>query len=263
MFKISIIPDTNVMLSNLELIKDIYTCKIPLPFTVNFAKTVITELESKKIIKEEARQAIRFLANVSDSLKTEIEGKIDDRKIDVVIEGKQPIEVANNDDKILNYCLQLENPIFLTNDKAFYLKCLSFNIKTIIVGNKGIQELISAILNEFGVNETEQEKENQNNYISKVRISLKKTLLPTIILILEREFGPGYNLNADQDANLDFYLDFVSNNFHLFRNFLPAQSPMLIKKMLKNLKDGNTSEIKRMIHPICMIFRKSAPEDIL
>ena len=264
MFKISIVPDTNVMLSNLELIKELFSCKmLTLPYTVNFSRTVISELERYKGSKVAARNAIRFLDSISVSLKTELEGKIDERKIEVEIEGRVPIKVSNNDDKILNYCFALENPIFLTNDKAFYLKCLSHNIKTIQIGSKNIKEIVSEILKQFGVSDLEKNKEAKNNYISRIKKSLKNTLLPTIILILQRELGLNYELSLDPDSELEYYLDFVAKNFYLFRNFLPAKTPEIIKNFLKILSNENIEEIKAMIHPICMIFRKSAPEDIL
>lgn len=263
MFKISIVMDTNVMLSNLELIKQLYNCQMPLPYTINYSKTVVTELENLKKSKVEARNAIRFLESIVNSLKTEIEGRIDDRKVEVVIETRDPIKITNNDDKILNYCFQLENPILLTNDKAFYLKCVSFNIKAIVVGNKSIKDLISAILQEFGMVGREAFKEVQSSYVSRIRASLKKTLLPSFFLIIQRELGVNYDLVVKPDEELDYYLDFVVKNFFLFRNFLPGNAPEIIKKFLKNLKEENIDDIKDMIHVICMIFRKSAPEDIL
>ncbi len=102
MFKISIVMDTNVMLSNLELIKQLYNCQMPLPYTINYSKTVVTELENLKKSKVEARNAIRFLESIVHSLKTEIEGRIDDRKVEGVMETRDPIKITNNDDKILN-----------------------------------------------------------------------------------------------------------------------------------------------------------------
>lgn len=236
---------------------------MPLPYTINYSKTVVVELENLKKSKVEARNAIRFIESVATSLKTEIEGMVDDRKIDVIIETRQPIKVTNNDDKILNYCFGLENPILLTNDKAFYLKCISFNIKAVVVGDKDTKELISAVLKEFGMTGKEAVKEIQTGYISRIRLSLKKTLLPSIILILQRELGTNYDLVVKPDEPLDYYLDFVVNNFFLFRNFLPGNAPEIIKKFLKNLKEEKIDEIKDMIHVICMIFRKAAPDDIL
>jgi hypothetical protein len=324
MFKVSIVPDTNILLSELNLIKLLYSSKFPFIHTVNYSKTVISELEVKKTFKVEAREAIRFIEEISMSLQTEIEGKMDERKVEIEIIQRNPVIEKCNDDKILNYLFKLENPILLTNDKAFHLKCISFNIKSILIGKKKIGELITEICREFGMsgmdsddsidsvamdntkndiersianakakklkktnaavlkpeNKTKNtaktagkscgksdakagEKVNQKAVsISKIKNSLKNTLLPTIILILERELGLNYELSIDPDSDLVFYLDFVVKNFHLFRNFLPSKTVNIITKFLKSLNEGNIEEIRQMIHPICMIFRKSAPPDI-
>lgn len=261
MFKISIIPDTNVLLSNIEIIKDLYSCEIPLLFTVNYAKMVLDELDNMKKKKVEARNAIRFIESVSNSLKTEIEGKIDERKIDVIIEGRDVIEPKNNDDKILNYCFQLENPIFLTNDKAFLLKCQSFNIKAISVEGLTIKDLVSSILNLLGINNNEISVLKED-YLQRLKNTLSDIIIPIIHQILYRELGDGYVLVLRDGGDIQYYLKLVQSNFFLFKNFLPSKSPQIIDKFLKSLDERNVEKLKQMVHPLCMLFRQSFPDDM-
>lgn len=261
MFKISIVPDTNVLLSNIDIIKDLYNCEIPLLFTVNYAKTVLDELDNMKKKKVEARNAIRFIESVSNSLKTEIEGKIDERKIDIIIEGRDGIEPKNNDDKILNYCFQLENPIFLTNDKALLLKSQSFNIKAISIEGMTIKKLVSSILNLLGIHNDEI-LGFKEGYLERLKKTLGNTIIPTIIQILYRELGDGYVLILKEDGDVLYYLELVQSNFFLFKNFLPSKSPQIIAEFLKSMSERNLEKVKQMVHPICMLFRQSFPDDM-
>lgn len=151
MYKISIVPDTNVLMSNLDVINTIFQYEFPLIYTLNISRTVLKELDSLKNKKPEARAAIKFIQSIACSLKTEIEGHIDERKMELDIAGNTTIEETNNDDKILNYIFKLENPIFLTNDVALLLKSHSFNIKTIQIGNDRADIVILKILESFGL----------------------------------------------------------------------------------------------------------------
>lgn len=263
MLKISIIPDTNVLLSNLELIKELYNSKLPVLYSVNFSKTVLDELDKMKTKKAEARSAIRFIESISSSLKTEIEGKVDDRKVDVVVEGRGAIRPKNNDDKILNYCFQLENPIFLTNDKAFCLKCQSFNIKSIKVDDVKIEDLILSITKEFGIEHTKALDEYRHRYIDRLKRTVEVTIQPTITEILCKELGNGFELVIRQDPTLEHYLEIVKTNFVIFRKYFPTHTPKIIDEFLVALRNEDTEKIKSLAHPICMLFRQSFPEDAL
>lgn len=259
MFKISIIPDTNILISNLELIRGLYESGPPFPYTVNFARTVLEELDSMKTRKAEARNAIRFVEQVSGLIKTEIEGKIDDRKVEVVVEGRDTIDPKNNDDRILNYCCKLENPIFLTNDKAFYLKCQSFNIKAVLVDGESRNEVVPKILKEFSIEEARSFQDLSENYIEKIKQLIKITIVPTIIEILRRELGENYEMILNKTFTLESYLELVLKNFFLFTNFLPARSKEIIREFLQKLRNKDVERVKELASPICMIFRKPFP----
>ncbi|KAM0680257.1 RNA endoribonuclease [Glugoides intestinalis] len=263
MFKISIVPDTNILISHLDIVKMLYVSGLPVPYTLNFSKTVLDELDNLKTRKVEARNAIRFIESISTSLKTEIEGKIDDRKLDIVIDGPDQIEPKNNDDRILNYCFQLENPLLLTNDKAFYLKCQSFNIKALIVEKVQESDFIEELLKEFEIENTSMKNEYNQCYIKHIKELIRITIGPVISQILYREVGENVDMAFRSSFSLEEELEFVIKNFILFKNFLPGKSQDIIKDFLKAVKEEDKKKIKGLVHPICMLFRKTFPEDRL
>lgn len=154
MSKASIVPDTNVFISNLDVIKAVFNHKFPDICTLNISRTVLQELDGLKKEKKEARDAIKFIESISLSLKTEIEGHVDDRKIDVEVEYKEAVQESNNDDKIMNYIFKLENPVFLTNDVGFALKCQSFNIKVLSIKEDSASTVIFKILEILGTDQS-------------------------------------------------------------------------------------------------------------
>jgi len=131
MYKFSIVPDTNVFIDNLELIKTFMASKFPINHSICIPRTVIQELDNLKLKKKEVRDAIKYIQSISLDFKVEIEGFIDERRLEVDLPYIKPIEEMNNDDKIINYILKLENPVFLTNDVSLRLKCQSYNIRTV------------------------------------------------------------------------------------------------------------------------------------
>lgn len=263
MFKISIIPDTNVLVSNLELIKYIYSCDIPVPYTVNFSKTVLSELDNLKNRSVGARNAIRFIECVSDSLKTEIEGKVDDRKLDVVVEPRDLVHENNSDDKILNYCFQLENPVFLTNDKAFYLKCVSFNIATIIIDKKMPKTVLDEIKKAMGLDSIDRLREVNTACIEKLKEAVQIKIEPVILEILYKELGAGYELVLKESSTLEHLLGQVQRNFFLFKDFLPRRSPKIIDEFQECLRSSDLKKSKEFAHLVCSLFGKVLPHDFL
>lgn len=149
MLKVSIVPDTNVFTSNLDIIQKIFDYEFPMICTINISRTVLDELDAGKTKNMNVRKAIRYIESIALSLKTEIEGRVDERKIDIEIPCEQSIEENSNDDKILNYVLKLENPILLTNDVVFSLRCVSFRIMVIKVSENTAFGIINQILTIF------------------------------------------------------------------------------------------------------------------
>lgn len=261
MFKISIVPDTNVLISNLDLVKYIYVSGISMPYTVNFSRTVLEELDSlKKNVG--ARNAIRFIESVSSSMKTEIEGRLDDRKLEVVVEPRDPVQESNSDDKILNYCLRLENPVFLTNDKAFYLKCMSSNIVAIAVDSKAPETVACEIERAVGLDHDRVREANMTR-IGELKNAVQTTIEPVIFEILLRELGAGCELVLKENSTLEHLLGVVQNNFFLFRGFLPQRSPKIITEFLECLKSEDLKKSKELARLVCSFFRKVLPHDSL
>jgi len=261
MIKISIVPDTNILISSLEIVKGLYSCSFNAQYTVNFSKTVLNELDGLKKKSVHARNAIKFIESVTDLLKTEIEGKIDERKMDVVVNVRELITTQNNDDKILNYCFQLENPVFLTNDKAFILKCDSHNIKSVKVEDKKLSAIVKEIHKLFGLNTADKQNEAKKAFIEHLKQSVKATIEPCFIDILSKELGNNFEIMLKEDTTLEFYCNLVVKNFFLFKNFLPQKSPKIIKEFVDSLKTKDLPRIKHLAGVVCHLFRKTLPED--
>lgn len=263
MIKISIVLDTNVLLTRLDLVKELYACSLNACYTINFAKTVLNELDGLKKKNVQARNAITFIESVANLIRTEIEGKIDDRKMDIVVDERNPIVPNNNDDKILNYCFQLENPIFLTSDKAFILKCDSFNIKSIKVDNKNLNTIIKEIHKAFGLNSPKKQQEAKDAIIERMIHAIKETIEPVFIEILARELGPNYGVILDRNNAMDFYCDLIINNFCLFEDFLPHKSPKIFKEFKECVRCKNLPRLRQLAPIICLLFRRNMPDNIL
>lgn len=228
MQKISIVPDTNTFINNLSILKDLFVYDFPCMSTFNISRTVIRELDNLKNDKLGARDAIKFIESISCSIKTEIEGHIDDRKIDIEVVGNGPIKESNNDDKILNYIFKLENPILLTNDVAFALKANAFNIKYIMLDKCSLSSTIDKINslicgNPIDCGNSEVDAliaENRQIVIlfDNMKINMKSIIEPIIHQIFYKEFGDSHTLLITGDFSLEKYLELVVQNTFFLKN---------------------------------------------
>lgn len=262
MIKISLVPDTNVLISNLDIIKKLYKCNLNVLYSINYSKTVIEELDNLKKKSVQARNAIKYIDEVSKDFKTEIEGKIDDRKMDVVVESSSLIKEKNNDDKILNYCLAIENPIFLTNDVILCLKCESVNLKCIKVEKKDIKKIVSEIHKIIGLQGDEKLKQAQCDLLEVIKDDIRRAIEPRILDILHKNLGENYKLLLNEPPTLEFYLKLVKNNFFLFKAFVPKGSANIIDEYLVLFKNKNINKIKELSGTICVIFNTNIPESL-
>lgn len=261
MLKISIVPDTNILLTDLSLIEYLYHSQFEIQHTINYSKTVLNELDYLKKSNHCARKAIKYIESVSTFLQTEIEGRLDERKLDIVIESKEPIKPKNNDDKILNYCFQLENPILLTNDRAFFLKCNSYNIKSIIVNEKSPITVVAEIYDILGIRKAIQVTETELIEIEMVKESIKSLIRPQILSILESGGNPEVFSMLDPSKTLEDHLKMVMFHFAFFSGFLPQDSPKIIDEFLKTLESNDINSIKQQASNICFLFRTKYQED--
>lgn len=266
MGKASVVPDTNVLVSNLEAVRAVFNYEFPGICTLNISRTVIQELDGLKKKRKEARDAIKFIESVSLSLKTEIEGYIDDRKMDVEVEYKEAVRESNNDDRIMNYIFKLENPILLTNDVGFALKCQSFNIKVISMREATAEAVISRILEAMGEDVPARDSvgdavqsptapaegpvagEQPDPGLRKAALesfkqNFKSAIEPRIHQILLREVGDTYTILLRGDLSLEFYLKFIVKNFFLFENYFPKNSVSFINALLGALKSENIEAV--------------------
>lgn len=264
MDKISIVPDTNVFISELACIEGIVEYEFPGIATVNISKVVLQELDFLKSKKPQARKAIKFIDAMSHSLRIEIEGHIDNRKMEVIVECKGTVEENNNDDKIMNYLLKLENPVLLTNDVSFALKCKSHNIPTISVAKRESAMVIEQLLayfyqinRRFGVQpshsiewDTAKDKsalqvntEVSDSAIEEFTTAFKDAIEPRIHMILFKELGQNYRMTLRGELTLDYYLKFILNNKEIFKPYLSRNVNSIISKILAGLKAKNIKEI--------------------
>lgn len=289
MLKVSLIPDTNALMSNLPLIRDIMNYPFPITCTLNIARVVIQELDKLKTSKKEAREAVAYLASIALSIRTEIEGYVDDRKMAVEILGSTVISEQNNDDKILNYIFKQENPVFLTNDTAFALKCHSFNIFVIMPRHNSSDFVILKILELFGIPMTEAvpvsapaikpvatakpktpSPVKAAKKVGKVAVTtqvntadmeiiengLTQFIIPIIHQILYREVGEQYALLfIGRKLDLRFYLSLVIQNFYIFKPYLPKGTISIIQEFFSATKKKDSVKMRKEGEAIYAIFR--------
>lgn len=255
MLKISIVPDTNVLMDSLDIVQGLYSSPINSSFTINYAKMVLTELDKLKF-KINARKAIKFIDTVSEEFKTEIEGKFDDRKMEVAVAHVQPIIETNNDDKILNYCLTLENPILMTNDVALILKCQANNLACLKIANKTLKMIVGEINHLLGFGSSEEIK-SKDKCLAELKNSIKILIQPHMIYILYQKLGENYYMVFNINSNLEYYVEFIGKQFFLFTDYLPNKSRKFIFNFLHILKSKNIDEIKNQAKILCLMFRIS------
>lgn len=262
MIKISIVPDTNVFISSLTVVEVILQHEFPWLCTLNISRTVLDELDSMKGSKQAARKAIKYIQSIALSLKVEIEGRIDDRKIDVEIECKESVKEKSNDDRILNYLFKLENPVLVTNDVSFSLRCQSFNIYVVSARENRADVVISRILSCFGVSEqggeptAGQVRETANgpgaagisplqdiSNIENFKQEFKNLIEPIICQILLSEVGEGYRVLLTGPLTLEYYLEFMAGHYGLFKSYFPKNCCPVIEKFLAALRNRNMRQV--------------------
>lgn len=107
----------------------------------------------------------------------------------MVIDARVLNKPQHNDDRFLNYCYRLENPIFLTGDKLLHLKSQSINIKSIQVSNMKSNVLETRILKELGISDFGAPKTENEENLEKLKRIAEITIQPTITAIIRSELG--------------------------------------------------------------------------
>ncbi|KAL6122660.1 hypothetical protein NUSPORA_00186 [Nucleospora cyclopteri] len=248
MLKISVVPDTNVFISHLEFVNRLINANLPAYLTINVSKAVIEELDLFKKDQENASKAVKMILQ-NDSDRIELQGYKDERRVEVEVTSKGEVPVKNNDDRILNYAMELENPVILTNDQLFIVKCKTKNVRAISVESNDEITVLNGILNIVGINV----KEVDDGVYDKLEV-LRCKLLPIIKEILFKELGQTYVLLIEKE-DLLFLLKLILDNFFLFKNYLPKTSRSLLNKFKKAVSMNNTENINKELPLIYSLFR--------
>lgn len=249
MERISIVPDTNLLISHLNFIKYILNIDGPFYITIYIPRVVLGELDLLKTTHFEVREIIRF---ISDNLNraVEIEGHINTDKIEVEVFKKEyeKITEQNNDDKILNYINTLENPILLTNDVVLQLKCNSYNIPSFGLNDKNYLDTFNLILKTQGIQINLEQKTEK--YIQFEKIFYEITQKIKIIII--NELGTDYILTIHEN-NFSGVLDLVIDNFNIFNRYFPKYSKQYFIKLKKAIENYEIDNIHKYLKIIAAI----------
>lgn len=252
MIRLSLVPDTNIFIDNLTFLSALVENELDFILKICISKIVISELDNLKNEKIDARRAIEFLYENSDNMNIEIEGRQDDRFIEVDYAKQEPIIPKNNDEMILNYCLSLENPIILTQDKGFILKCKSKNLYNINTAKYNIVDIYNKICSQASLHggpiSTFDNLEKMDNFRLKLSDFVRAVLL--------HEVGEPIDIYIE-DENLDTLCLIILNNFSMFDKFIPKCSKDMLRTFLKFIQASNLNEVIKMLPEMFALFRFS------
>ncbi|CAD25943.1 similarity to ribonucleoside diphosphate reductase (alpha chain) [Encephalitozoon cuniculi GB-M1] len=260
MLRISIIPDTNVFISHLDMIKGLYEDEFPVDVFMSISRVVLRELDYNKGKMVEAREAIRFLEKVYNAPITELEGKLRDNAMDVVDSAKLIPNAKNNDDEILNFASRQAHPVILTSDKAFYLKSKCYNVESILVHNLAYEDLKLRILKIYtGVEPMDIDEDcSKLDNDEKTKEQIRDKLFPVVLAIMEKGIGKPYILFFPNDLKmitLDFLLGLIIKENYLFRPYLPRKSKEIVQNLRAKIKSARGEELHSLGSELLMLFR--------
>ncbi|AFM99292.1 hypothetical protein EHEL_110160 [Encephalitozoon hellem ATCC 50504] len=260
MLRISIVPDTNVFISHLDIVKRLYEDEFPVDVIMSISRVVLRELDYNKGKMIEAREAIRFLEKVYNAPITELEGRLRDSSMDVVDCTKLIPNTKNNDDEILNFASKQIHPVILTDDKAFYLKSKCYNVESVLVHNTAYEDLKLKILKIYtGVEPMDiDEDSNKLEEDGKIKEQIRDKLFPVVLAIMEKSIGKPYVLFFPNDLKmitLDFLLDLIIKENYLFRPYLPRRSKEIAQSLKKKIKDAHGNDLHALGSELLMLFR--------
>ncbi|KAI5150676.1 hypothetical protein ENBRE01_1639 [Enteropsectra breve] len=252
MHKISFVPDTNVFILNMSILEHLVANDLPFYYTLCISRTVLHELDRLKIKNTAARIAIKFIEKHATSLKLEIEGMLDARRVDVEVERMHSIEENNNDDKIINFMFGLENPVMLTNDRMLHLKSQSFQIFSILLLNKTLQdflrELSAAVHCSIPVPEVFET--DANKLCEAIRMLIEKPVCK--ILKNHKDAAQAYKSRVSLEACLKYIL----SNYTLFRPHLAANATTVISEYIKAIATKNIETLNQRSQELSKLFSR-------
>jgi rRNA-processing protein FCF1 len=259
MIRISIIPDTNIFIDRLEVIRGLYEEEFPIELSMSIPKIVLRELDHKKKDSYEARNAIRFLEEIVGKLdRAELEGARNDSAMDVVSDSCIVDEVKNNDDRIIRFASERVNPVVLTNDKALHLKAKAHSIKSVMTANLSYEDIKYQILGAYTNIERMDVIEHEQPGNGAIKDHVKAKLFPVVIQIMEKHLGKPYVLffpDNPQDVDLDFLLNLIIKEYYVFHSYIPRSSKNILEKIKKDMEKARGEELKRLGSKLLMLFR--------
>jgi rRNA-processing protein FCF1 len=264
---VNVIPDTNILINNLGIVKSLIEDNFPMKVTVSISKTILRELDFNKKTDIGARKAIRYIESVIDHKKLAIDEYRTYGKMDVVYCGDdegsidlRELERGNNDDKILKYVIEHESGILLTDDRSFHLKASSLNVYSILLGKMSYKELRNKIIKRFGnMEEMEIYESTEDHGKTFLLDKVKGHILPVVCIIMERRLGEAYKMyfpiERGGDVDLSFLLKLVVKHFHLFDEYIPKASLRKLKEAINNIDRMDGEELKKELKCILVTFR--------
>lgn len=258
MLKISIVPDTNVFMSQLDKIKRLCEDEFPVDVSMSVSKVVLRELDYNKGRSAEAREAIRFLEKVYNMPVAELEGKLKDDRMDVIEDSAPVAQAENNDDRILNFASKQVNPVLLTADKAFYLKSKCYNVESVLVQDMSYEDLKFRILRIYTEIEPMDIDDAGLESDDEIRRHIRDRLLPVVLTIMERGIGKPYVQFFPDDVKLvtlDFLLGLISKETRLFNPYLPRRSKNVIQDLRMKIKNAHGEDLRDLGSQLLILFR--------
>ncbi|TBU08088.1 PIN domain-containing protein [Hamiltosporidium magnivora] len=260
---IYIIPDTNVFLSNLDILKNIVKIKSKLKVCILVSSVILDELDNKKKRLVKAREAIRFIEILTKQKKLMIHNEFSEENINIqytsetkyLEDQSNNLKGGNNDEKILAVALHYHRCVVLTNDKVLNLKAEKASINCILIGEMTNDEFILKFTNFF------KKKPLEDIYLNlreNIEEKVKNMIMPLVLNLVYEKIGSAMKFYFPEDSeqiNLSLLLDVIVKHFHLFSDFLPKFSFEKFKKIRNKHKLCSEIEFERYMKEILVLFR--------
>ncbi|KAF7683123.1 hypothetical protein TCON_1671 [Astathelohania contejeani] len=265
---INIIPDTNVLIKNLNLLKACLNHKSNVLIRICINKVILNELDSHKTSIQGARDAVRFVMKHIAGTRVVVEGYENPNFMELEYAGSRcltgkdvkDLQTGTNDDQILGYAIHQENPILLTNDKLLALKAKLYHLKYLLIEDIKEDEIIDKIYTIMN-NKYLQTITNESTKIDKYIRQVLDVIIPIVEYLLRDKLGDVYKYyipDNREEISLDNILLIVVKHFHIFDDYIPRLSLKFIKDILKRIKENKIS--KNDLETLLVIFRRGDVE---
>lgn len=242
-----IIADTNMYLSKLDMLQRLLDDEYPFFPVLCILNIILEELDRKKSMKA-TRDAIRFLDSQRDNAHLLF---LD--KTDIVLPN-----VTNNDDVIIELAKHVQNSVLITQDILMSIKAQQRGVICILVGKKhaDYEQVKKQIVKAVGVDSVETYKRNtlgQSYLLDRTRDLLLYPILRRLYEAMGDSFT--YFLSCQiSELSLNDLLNIVIKHYSLFQNYIPKYSDAVIRKLMKNIEEKDTKEMRSTLGLVLAIF---------